>query len=373
MKITALQVYPTDVGNCNRVFTEMFTDEGIVGISEVTIRRKGMTVAASIRELERFLVGKDPTCIEDHWEKMYRDSFWVGGPLHSTALSAVETCMWDIMGKWLGVPVYKLFGGPTRDRVRIYGGAGGPTPERAAESIRGAVAAGFGAVKTGLVQAGAEWHPSAKETEHVPGEIFTRTAECIAAMREAAGPNVDIAIDLHGRFSPANAIRLARMLEPYNLLFMEEPIPSDNIDALLQVSRGTSIPIATGERIATKYGFRPLIEQRVVEIIQPDVCNVGGLMEAKKVAAMAEANYISVAPHNPNGPVADAMSVHVAASIPNFLILEGGGAHRPSPFVKNPLKFEDGCLLLPTGPGLGIELDREALLASPYIIDDATR
>src|SRR5207302_8364151 len=181
------------------------------------------------------------------------------------------------------------------DRVRIYGGAGGATPEQAAESIRRAVAEGFTAVKTGLVQGGTNWHPSAKETEHVPGEIFTHTTECIAAMRAAAGPNVDIAIDLHGRFSPANAIKLARMLEPYNLLFMEEPIPSDNTDAYLQVSRGTSIPIATGERIATKYGFRPLIEQRAVAIIQPDMCNVGGLMEAKKVAAMAEANYISVA------------------------------------------------------------------------------
>jgi len=379
MIITKVETFLVNAGHRNWVFTEIHTDEGVTGISEVTIRRKALTLESSIKELARYLVGKDPTCIEDNWEKMYRDAFWVGGAMLSTAISAVEVAMWDILGKSVGLPIYKLLGGPTRDRIRVYAHVGRPeenTPQAFAQAALRTVERGYTALKTGPFPGGG-YGPYVKETEGLPSSLIHSSREYLGTVRDAVGWGIDLAIDCHGRLSPTNAIRLAQALADLDLLFLEEPVPPENVDALAWVAARSPVPIATGERLYTKYGVREVLEKRAAAILQPDVCNVGGIMEAKKVAAMAEAYYVSIAPHNPNGPVATAMAAHLAASIPNFLILETSGQPeelaRQAEVVRKPLQLEDGHLRLPTGPGLGIELNKEAFARHPYQVCEGTR
>jgi galactonate dehydratase len=372
------------------------TDEGITGIGETVFKRKTRAIETSIHELSRYLIGQDPTRIEDHWEKMYRDSFWVGGPMHATSLSAVEIALWDILGKSLNVPIYKLCGGPTRDRVPVYCHcAAGATPEELAANASECVKRGYRAMKVTLPLfygaqrqvklAGADapglpalgysgtWGEidrSLKETELLHPHVFRRIRDFCVAARQAVGPEVHLMVDCHGRLSPGNALRLCEALGDLDLLFVEEPVPPENVEALAKVSASSPIPIAAGERWATIYGAREFITRQAVAVIQPDVVNCGGLMQARKIAALAEAYYISVAPHNPNGPVATAAAIHFASSIPNLLILETIGSdedRRLQAEVAYPaLRFEDGCLLLPDGPGLGIELDLEACAHYPY-------
>jgi galactonate dehydratase len=316
--------------------------------------------------------------------------------MHATSLSAVEIALWDILGKSLNVPVYKLFGGPTRDRIPVYCHCtAGATPEEFAANAGECVKRGYRAMKVTLPLfygaqrqvrlAGADepglpalgysgtWGEidrSLKETELLPPDVFRRIRDFFVAARQAVGPEVHLMVDCHGRLSPGNALRLCQTLRDLDLLFVEEPVPPENVEALAKVSASSPIPIAAGERWATIYGAREFITRQVVAVIQPDVVNCGGLMQARKIAALAEAYYISVAPHNPNGPVATAAAIHFASSIPNFLILETIGSdedRRLQAEVAYPaLRFEDGCLLLPDGPGLGVELDIEACARYPY-------
>jgi len=383
MKITSLDVRSGAVGAKNCIFVVVETDEGITGYAETIMKRKTRMIEAGIHELSRFLVGRDPTCIEDLWEKMYRDSFWVGGPAHATPLSAVEIALWDILGKSLGVPIYRLLGGPTRDRIPVYCHcATGPTPESFAAAAKACVAAGHRALKTGIplmyggdngvrVNGDGTRHdfgyygtrgtiePSLKETELLPADFFTRIHEFFVAAREAVGPTVHLMVDAHGRLSPANARRLCEALADIDLLFIEEPIPPESAESLREVVAASPVPIATGERWATIYDARRFLEAAAVAIAQPDIVNCGGLMQAKKIAALAESHYVPIAPHNPNGPLATAASIQLAASIPNFLILETIGSAddraEQAAVARPPIEFEEGCLKLPTSPGLGIE------------------
>jgi galactonate dehydratase len=350
MKITKVETF---LVKPRWLFLKLYTDEGIVGLGEPILEGRALTCQTAVKELEPWLIGEDPTRVVHLWQAMYKHAFYRGGPLLTSALSGIEQALWDCYGKYMGVPVYKLLGGPTRDRIRVYGTANGDTPEAAAQSVREAVAAGFNCIKTGL---GGVRRGRMIET---PG--FTeRAVEIFAAMREAAGPEVDIAIDFHGAVSPQNAKRLVKALEPHHPFFIEEPVQCQNVDVLADITHSTSVPIATGERLYTKWGFREVLEKRAASILQPDLSHAGGILETRLIAGMAEAYYVGIAPHCPLGPIALASCLQLDAAIPNFLAQEGGRITGEG-YLKSPFKHENGYLPLPTAPGLGIELDEEAL------------
>jgi galactonate dehydratase len=335
------------------LFLKMHTDEGIVGLGEPILEGRALTCQTAVKELEPWLIGEDPTKVVHLWQSMYKHAFYRGGPILTSALSGIEQALWDCYGKYMGVPVYKLLGGPTRDRIRVYGTANGSDPESAAQSVREAVAQGYNCLKTGTGLRG-----SGRIIES-PG--FTeRVVEIFAAMREAAGSEVDLAIDFHGAVSPQNAKRLVKALEPYHPLFIEEPVQCQYVDVLADIAQSTSVPIATGERLFTKWGFREVLEKRAASILQPDLSHAGGIMETRLIAGMAEAYYVGIAPHCPLGPIALAACLQLDAAIPNFLCQEGGRITGEG-YIKTPFKHENGYLPLPTAPGLGIELDEEAL------------
>lgn len=393
MKVTDIKTQIVNLNFRNAVIVRVETDEGITGLAETVMKRKTQTIERSILDLKRYLVGKDPTEIENHWERMYRDSFWVGGPLHSTAISALDCALWDILGKFSGLPVYKLLGGPTRTKVPTYCHcSAGNSPEAFAASVKTCKARGYRALKTTLPlfygegNRGTDRHAVNgsgysgtqglvdshwKETEYLDPSIFDRIREFFIAAREAAGPEFGIAVDCHGRLNPKAALRLCRALEDLNLMFVEEPVPPESVEELGLVQRETTIPIAAGERWATIYGVRPFLEKHAVDYLQCDLVNCGGITGLKKIAALAEAHYIGMAPHNPNGPLATVMNLHYAAAIPNFFILETIGSDADekltAEMLTNPLRLNAGALELPIGPGFGVDLVQEALDARPYV------
>jgi galactonate dehydratase len=329
------------------LFLKIHTDEGVIGLGEPILEGRAKTCAAAVSEIEPYLVGKDPRHVMHHWQAIYRHAFYRGGPILTSVLSGIEQALWDIKGKLLGVPVYELLGGPTRDRVRVYAHVGN-SPER----LKQRKSEGFTAFKTGVrnaVQSGMVASP----------RFIEEAAEAFADLRQAGGPEADIGIDFHGAISPQNARLLVKALEPYQPLFIEEPVQCQNVDIMADIARNTHIPIATGERIFTKWGFREILEKRAASILQPDLCHAGGIMEARLIAGMAEAYYAAMAPHNPLGPISLAAGLQLAASIPNFLCQEqvslGAG------YIKEPFKVENGYVPIPTKPGLGVELDEEQL------------
>jgi galactonate dehydratase len=350
MKITKLETF---LVKPRWLFLKMYTDEGIVGLGEPILEGRALTCQTAVKELEPWLIGEDPTRVVHLWQSMYKHAFYRGGEIMTSALSGVEQALWDIYGKSLGLPVYRLLGGPTRDRIRIYGTAGGNTPEEAVASIREAIGKGFNCIKTGVPKVG---HGRMIES---PG-YTERVVEIFAAMRAEAGNEIDIAIDFHGAVSPQNAKRLVKALEPYHPFFIEEPVQAQYVDVLADIARSTEVPIATGERLFTKWGFREVLEKRAASILQPDLSHAGGIMETRIIAGMAEAYYAGIAPHCPLGPIALAACLQVDAAIPNFLAQEGGRITGEG-YIKTPFKHENGYLPLPTAPGLGIELDEEAL------------
>lgn len=343
MKITRLETF---LVKPRWLFLKVHTDEGLVGLGEPILEGRALTCAQAVAELTPYLVGQDPTRVIHHWQAMYRHAFYRGGPLLTSALSGVEQALWDLTGKTLGVPIYKLFGGPTRDRIRMYKHAGD------AEAIKQGLALGFNAFKTG-VQGG---RPA--RIVETPGFVG-RAVEHFAAMRAVAGPEADIAIDFHGAISPQTAKLLIKGLEPYQPMFIEEPCQCQNVDVMAEIARGTHLPIAAGERIFTKWGFRELLEKHAASILQPDLCHAGGINEVRLIAGMGEAYYAGIAPHNPLGPISLAACIQLDAAIPNFIAQEhvslGEG------YLKQPFVVKDGYIDLPTGPGLGIELDELAL------------
>ena len=344
LRITRLETIPVQP---RWLFLKVHTDAGIVGLGEPIVEGRAQTVATAVKEIEPYLVGKDPRQVVHHWQAIYRHAFYRGGPILTSALSGIDMALWDIKGKALGVPVYELLGGPTRTRVRVYAHAAGG-PARVKEQL----AQGFTAFKTGP----AKRRPS--RYVETPAEV-RYAVERFVALRQLVGDDVDLAIDFHGAISPATAKLLIKALEPYQPMFIEEPCQAQNHDVMAEIARGTHLPIATGERVFTKWGFREVLEKRAATILQPDLCHAGGITEVRLIAGMAEAYYAAIAPHNPLGPISLAAGVQLAASIPNFLCQEqvslGAG------YLKRPFTLRAGYLDLPTGPGLGIELDEEAL------------
>ena len=343
LKITKLETF---LVKPRWLFLKIHTNAGIVGLGEPITEGRSLTCAEAVKEIEPYLVGKDPRQVVHHWQAIYRHAFYRGGPILTSALSGIDMALWDIKGKALGVPVYELLGGPTRTRVRVYAHAG------TVEQMKQRKAQGFTAFKTGP----AKRRPS--RYVETPAAV-QYAAEQFAELRRAMGNDVDIAIDFHGAISPALAKLLIRALEPYQPMFVEEPCQAQNHDVMADIARGTFLPIATGERVFTKWGFREVLEKRAATVLQPDLCHAGGITEVRLIAGMAEAYYASVAPHNPLGPISLAAGVQLSASIPNFLCQEqvslGEG------YIKKPFTVRDGYLDLPTGPGLGIELDENAM------------
>ncbi len=343
LKITKLETF---LIKPRWLFLKVHTDAGLVGLGEPILEGRALTCAQAVKEIEPYLIGKDPRQVVHHWQAIYRHAFYRGGPILTSALSGIDIALWDIKGKALGVPVYELLGGPTRNRVRVYAHAG--TPER----IKEAMARGFTAFKTGP----AKRRPS--RYLETPAEV-RYAAEKFGELRKAAGDDVDIAIDFHGAISPALAKVLIKALEPHQPMFIEEPCQAQNHDIMAEIARGTHLPIATGERVFTKWGFREVLEKKAATILQPDLCHAGGITEVRLIAGMAEAYYATIAPHNPLGPINLAAGMQMAASIPNFLCQEqvslGEG------YLKKPFVVREGFLDVPTGPGLGIELDENAL------------
>jgi galactonate dehydratase len=288
--------------------------------------------------------------VAHHWQAIYRHAFYRGGPILTSALSGIDQALWDIKARALGVPVHELLGGPTRTRVRVYAHASTP------DAIRAGLGRGFRAFKTGPQP------PRSRAARFVETPGFVeRVAERFAELRAAAGKEADIGVDFHGAISPATAKLLIKALEPHQPMFIEEPVQCQNVDAMAEIARGTHLPIATGERIFTKWGFREILEKKAAVILQPDLCHAGGITECRLIAGMAEAHYAAIAPHNPLGPISLAAGIQLAASIPNFLCQEqvslGEG------YLKKPFEVRDGHIDVPPGPGLGIELDEEALAA----------
>jgi galactonate dehydratase len=316
---------------------------------------------AAVAELSRVLVGEDPRRIEYLWQTMYRCGFYRGGPVLMSALSGVDMALWDIFGKSVGVPVHQLLGGACRDRVRVYGGCGGTKPRAIRDSARACVEHGFSAMKFCPVDA----------TEIVDGLDVLKTVEArVTAAREGAG-DADVALDFHGRIAPPMAIALADVLTPLRPFFIEEPVQCENVDALLNVKRSTSIPIATGERLYGRHGFREVIEKEAAAILQPDLAHAGGITETRKIAAMAETHYMAIAPHCPLGPVALAACIQFALCTPNFLIQEHG--HLGEGYLREPIIVQGGYLFAPDGPGLGIEVDEAAVRAMDWADWDTPR
>lgn len=363
MKITDITTHLLGVHGRNIVLVRVSTDAGIEGIGEAFSVGPDRATAAAVEHLALWLRGEDPFRIEHLWQTMYNFGRFPGGSVINAAISGIEQALWDITGKALGVPVHVLLGGRCRDRVLVYQGCGGDTPEDLAQGARLLVGKyGYKALKIG---------PFPPDADTTPwGEVLEAAGARMAAVRAAVGPGVEIGVDCHARLAaPIRAIELCRALEPYRPAFVEEPLRPENVEALAQVRAKAGVPIATGEMLYTKFQFRDLLMHEAADIIQPDVCCAGGLLECRKIAAMAEAFYVPLAPHNPMGPVATAVNVHLTAVIPNFLMLEYIPDDTPprSEIVTRPMVVEDGYIPVPDTPGLGIELNEEALSRYPAV------
>jgi galactonate dehydratase len=325
------------------VFVKISTDAGITGWGEM-LKDDAKACAAGALEVGDYLVGQDPRRVVHHWQAIHRGAFYRGGPIKTAISSGIDQALWDITGKAYGVPVYQLMGGPTRDRVRVYG-----TPN---------AANGVDAMKV-LLRGNTRQPFKYNEGQLMVGEIVER----FKALREKMGPGVDIGVEFHGAVQPPTAMVLMKALEPYNPWFYEEVVQALNIELMAELAKKTHVPLATGERIFTKWGFKDILEKRAAMILQPDVCYAGGITELKIIAGMAEAYYTPLAPHNPQGPCSLAASLQIAAAIPNFLIQERGDNEYADLLAKPLPPIANGHRPLLTEPGLGITIDENKLMA----------
>jgi galactonate dehydratase len=356
LKITGLKTFIVHLGSVNWVFCKVYTDQGLIGLGEGSVTSKEATIAQAIMEHERYLVGKDPTDIEIHWQAMFRNPRWRGGPILNSAISAVEIALWDITGQALGVPIYRLLGGAARRRIRMYKDVGS-TPE----DFLKAREEGYTAAKSGFI---------AVQNETVVPSYATREgAKRLAAVRKAVGDDFDIAIDAHGYLTTTMAVDFCTRIEELRPLWVEEPTQLEDFGELELLRQKTKTPLATGERLFTKYGFTEICSRHLVNYIQPDVCHAGGILELKKIGAIAEAYRVEMAPHNPQSLVSTLASLHVDATTPNSMIQEYSPI-KPS-WVQDLFhgagpKIVNGYAELPTAPGLGADLDEKVAAAHPY-------
>jgi galactonate dehydratase len=363
MKITDVKTIVVNAEMRNWIFVKVVTDQaGLFGWGEASLEWKTRAVAGAIEDFTPMLIGEDPRNIEHIYQKLYRHSFFRMGVIGMSAISGLEQACWDIFGKSLGLPVYRLLGGEVREKVRMYTHLGGGDMKSVYQTFDSqplidlaleVISRGYTALKVVFVP----------YSEPLMGRQYVNHfSKMFEKLRIAVGDNIDIMIDFHGRTSPAMAIQYIHSIEEFGPYFCEEPVPPENIPALRQVREAVRVPIATGERLVSRYQFREIYEQQACHIIQPDLCHCGGLSEAKKIAAAAETYYMGVAPHNPLGPIANAVALHFALSTPNFLIQEDMLSDVPWRWdvVKHGLKMENGYWSKTESPGLGIEVDEVA-------------
>lgn len=357
MKITGIELFPVKP---RWLFLKISTDDGIVGWGEPIVEGRAGTVTAAVEEASEYLIGRDPNAIEDIWQVLYRGAFYRGGPVLMSAIAGIDQALWDIKGKRYNLPVYEFLGGRVREKIQVYSWIGGSTPEESATSARERIAAGFTALKMAATA----------ELRYV--DTFDKVEEVVrhvGAVREAVGSAVGIGVDFHGRVHKGMAKVLAKELEQFHLLFIEEPVLPEHNEALRDLAMHCSIPIATGERMFSRWDFKRILQEGYVDIVQPDLSHAGGISEVRRIAAMAESYDVAIAPHCPLGPIALASSLQIDATTPNFLIQEQSlGIHYNQEndllrYLKEPAIFGyvDGYVPLPTGPGLGIDIDEEAI------------
>ncbi|MGB9958757.1 galactonate dehydratase [Haloferax sp. Atlit-6N] len=339
------------------LFLRIETSDGIVGWGEPVVEGRSHSVRAAVEELmETYLLGEDPTRIEDHWQTMYRGGFYRGGPVLMSAIAGIDQALWDIKGKQFDAPVYELLGGPVRDRVRVYQWVGGDRPAAVGDAAAEKVDAGFTALKMNAT-------PEIRRVDN-PSAVAD-AVDRLRTVREAVGPEIDIGVDFHGRVTKPMAKRLAKALEPHEPFFIEEPVLPEHNDALPEIAAQTSTPIATGERMYSRWDYKHVFEDQSVDVIQPDLSHAGGITEVKKIAAMAEAYDVAMAPHCPLGPLALASCLQVDAVAPNALIQEQSldihynESNDVLDYLEDPSVFDydDGYVDLPDGPGLGVDID----------------
>jgi len=333
------------------------TDTGLVGWGETTLEGKPKSVQGAVEELGEYLIGKDPLRIEHHWQHMYRSAFFRGGNVLMTAMSGIDQALWDISGKHYGVPTYQLLGGAVRDRIRVYAhwGIGSLSDEgKAAARARLDMLqkSGYTGFKSG---------PGGKWRAHEPPAVIDEFVERAFLMREWVGPDIELAFDFHGKLTPALAIEICHEIKGMRPMFVEEPVPQENVDALKLVSDHVPFPIATGERLLNRWEFREVFEKQAVAYIQPDTSHAGGITEMKKIANMAEVYYIHILPHCAIGPVAFSASLQVDAVVPNFLMQEQVDQGLGAGLLKDDWLVKEGHIDLPVKPGLGFEIDDEAV------------
>jgi galactonate dehydratase len=355
MKIASLTTYAVPP---RWLFLKIETDDGLVGWGEPVLEGRAATVAAAVEELSDYLIGQDPTQIEDLWNVLYRSGFYRGGGIHMSALAGIDQALWDIKGKAVGLPAYELLGGKVRDRIKVYSWVGGDRPADTAAAARDAVDRGFSAVK----MLGTE------ELQYLDSwDKVERCVSNVAAVRDAVGPHIGIGVDFHGRVHKPMAKVLLRELEPFHLMFVEEPILSEHLDGFLDVLRQSPIPIALGERLFSRWDFKNVLSSGAVDIIQPDPSHCGGITEARKIAHMAEAYDVALALHCPLGPIALATCLQIDAGCYNAAIQEQSLGIQYNTtndlldYLLDPTVFEyvDGFVNIPSGPGLGIEINED--------------
>lgn len=353
MKITGFELFKVPP---RWLFLKISTDEGLVGWGEPIVEGRADTVAAAVTELMEYLVGQDPLHIEDHWQTMYRGGFYRGGPILMSAIAGIDQALWDLKGKFLNVPIYQLLGGRCREKIQVYSWIGGDRPAHVGEEARKRHELGFRAVK---MNASEEMHyiDSYSKIDAVVNQVAT--------VREMVGKDFGLALDFHGRIHKPMAKVLFRELEPYNLMFIEEPVLSENYEVLQNLP--TNIPIALGERLFTRWDFKEILASGLVDVIQPDLSHAGGITETRKISTMAEAYDVAVAPHCPLGPISLAAALQLDACTPNAFIQEQSlGIHYNESndlldYITNPevFKYEDGFVKIPDGPGLGVQVNEE--------------
>jgi galactonate dehydratase len=348
------------------VFVKLETNEGLVGWGEATLEGKAGATIECVKDFREFIIGADPMQVEHHWQSMYVHSFYRAGPVMGSAISGIDQALWDLRGKILGMPVYKLLGGPMDPRgVRGYYHARAGTLDELRQLRASAKELGITCFKSGI-PGYYEWIET--------NEKITQAVRRMEMLREGLGPDIDIGVDFHAKTSPSVASILVKEVEPLNLLFVEEPCPPENVKAMARIARRSTTPIATGERLVASYGCQQIIEMGVVDIIQTDINHVGGITALWKVAAMAEASGISMAPHACEGPIGGLATVHVDAAMPNFLVQEICSGVKPEMKEKvweewlgfPAMRMVDGRFPLPEKPGLGFDLTEEALSKYPF-------
>lgn len=358
MKITKLTTY---IVPPRWLFLKIDTDEGFFGWGEPVVEGRAHSVATAVDELADYLVGQDPLQIEKHWQAMYRGAFYRGGPILMSAIAGVDQALWDIKGKFHNAPVHQLLGGQVRNRIKVYAWVGGDRPADIVQSAQQAIADGFSATKMNLT----EELQVVDDLHKIDGAV-----ERIASLREAVGNKLDIAVDFHGRVHAPMAKLLIKAIEPYSPLFIEEPVLSEQLETMAQLRRSTHIPIATGERLYSRFDYKQLFTLGAADVIQPDLSHAGGITECKKIAAMAESWDLALAPHCPLGPIALAACLQVDAVSQNAFIQEQSqGIHYNQSndltnYLHNPevLHFTDGYVDIPQGPGLGVDINEDYVI-----------